>query len=206
MSVARPTVIRMTITIEPATAARWDDAASALTGGGDGKTCWCQWWYLPNAEWSATSVDARRDRLHDELAEGPPRALVAYVDGEAAGWCRVAPRVEQARLLRTRLLAASDVPKDATDAWAITCLVVRGEHRGKGVAQAMVGAAIGFAAEQGAAVVEGYPIDTSDGKKRGNELYHGTLSMFLEEGFVEVARSKPDRPIVRLDVRERNGA
>ncbi|MGO7259099.1 N-acetyltransferase, partial [Rhizobium brockwellii] len=35
----------------------------------------------------------------------------------------------------------------------------------------------------------------------GAELYPGTLSMFLDAGFAEVARRLPARPVVRLECR-----
>jgi hypothetical protein len=44
-----------TITIEPATSDRFDDAQHALTGGGDGASCQCAWWTLTNAQWQASS-------------------------------------------------------------------------------------------------------------------------------------------------------
>ena len=72
-----------TITIEPATPGRFDDVEHALTGGGDGRSCQCQWWTLTNAQWQATTTEEREQLLRDEVTTGPPPGLVAYVDGEA---------------------------------------------------------------------------------------------------------------------------
>jgi len=47
------------ITIEPVSADRFDDAQHALTGGGDGRSCQCQWWMMPNKEFNATTTDDR---------------------------------------------------------------------------------------------------------------------------------------------------
>src|SRR5688572_6086333 len=99
----RSTVERMPkITIEPATGDRFDDAQHALTGGGDGRSCQCQWWLLTNKDWESTSQSERERMLRTELDAGPPPALIAYVDGEPAGWVRVGPRTKQIRLGRTR--------------------------------------------------------------------------------------------------------
>ncbi len=103
MSGGTATVYDMTeIVIEPATADRFDDAEHALTGGGDGASCQCQWWPLTNAELNATTQQEREDLLAANLAETPSPALIAYVDGEAAGWVRVGPRTILRRLPRTR--------------------------------------------------------------------------------------------------------
>ncbi|MBD8023839.1 GNAT family N-acetyltransferase [Microbacterium gallinarum] len=189
------------ITIEPATPARFDDAQHALTGGGDGRHCQCQWWTITNAQFNALSTDERRELLRDEIESGPPPALIAYVDGEAAGWVRVGPRTAQVRLSRTKLFAASEEPWNDDTVWAVSCFVVRKEHRGAGLNAQLLDAAIAFARDGGARVVEAYPVDPTLGRKKSsNDLYHGVVSTFLSAGFREIARPSPDRPIMALDL------
>ena len=86
MSVTRRTVGSMTeIVIAPASADRFADAEHALTGGGDGASCWCQWWMLAPKDFDTTSQAERRERLRMDLTAAVPSAIIAYVDGEAAG-------------------------------------------------------------------------------------------------------------------------
>ena len=73
---------------------------------------------------------------------------------------------------------------------------MRGE-RGRGVANALLEAAVAFAAEQGATAVEGYPKDTEGARKHANEMFVGSMSMFAEAGFTEAGRRSPTRPIMR---------
>lgn len=186
------------ITIRPATTERFADAEHALTGGGDGGSCWCQWFMLTGREFDDTSRDEKRERLRGDLATAPASALIAYVDDEPAGWVKVSPRPEQPRLARTRNVASSPEPLDAPDVWAITCFVVRREHRKQGLNARLLDAAVRHAREHGARVVEGYPIDTDAKKTSTNELFHGALSTFLGAGFTEVARPGAARPIVSL--------
>lgn len=189
-----------TITTRPATAKRWDDVVAAMTGGGDGGNCRCRWFHLTSAQWQATSVSERRAALEAEVAAGPPRGLVAYVDGAPAGWLRVAPRVEQGRITRSRIPRASAVPMRDPSVWAITCAQVRREHRGLGVVGVLVAGAIAFAREQGASVLEAYPIDTTVAQVSDDDLYHGPASAFLAHGFTEVARPAPARPVLSLSL------
>ncbi|WP_434811846.1 GNAT family N-acetyltransferase [Microbacterium sp. bgisy189] len=186
------------ITIRPATTERFADAEHALTGGGDGGSCWCQWFMLTGREFDDTSRDEKRERLRGDLATAPTSALIAYVDDEPAGWVKVSPRPAQPRLARTRNVASSPEPLDAPDVWAITCFVVRREHRKQGLNARPLDAAVRHAREHGARVVEGYPIDTDAKKTSTNELFHGALSTFLDAGFTEVARPGAARPIVSL--------
>ncbi|GAA1948448.1 GNAT family N-acetyltransferase [Microbacterium deminutum] len=194
-----------TITIEPATADRFEDAQHALSGGGDGASCQCAWWTITNTQWQQTTRDERKTLLEHEMAEAPPPALIAYVDGEAAGWIRVGPRTRQVRLARTKEFTGHSVePWDDESVWAVTCFVVRREHRGEGLNSRLLHAAIEFARAHGARVIEAYPtepIDPATGKNKPvNNLFRGIVSTFASAGFREVARPKPDRAIVSLDL------
>jgi len=187
----------VTITTEVATTARWDDVQRALTGGGDGASCQCIWPMLSNKDWNETTVPQRTEMLRDEIDAGPPPGLIAYVDDEAAGWIRIGPRTSQARIARTRMITtASDEPFDDESVWAVSCFVVRREHRGSGLTLELLRAAVDHAAAAGARVVEGYPVDTRGEKKRTNDLFHGTLETFLAAGFTTRAEMKPGRTLV----------
>ncbi len=186
------------IRIAEASVVRFDDVEHALTGGGDGASCWCQWWMLRAKDFSASSRDERRELLRSDLEAPVASALLAYVNGEAAGWVKVSPRPAQPRLSRTRNLQQSPEPFDDASVWAITCFVVRREHRGAGVANRLLAAAVDHARAHGARVIEGYPIDTDRTKASSNDLFHGALSSFADAGFTEVARPAPARPIVSL--------
>src|SRR6187431_290916 len=189
-----------TITIEPATPDRFDDVEHALTGGGDGRSCQCQWWTLTNAQFQETSAEERQELLRDEVTTGPPPGLIAYVDGEAAGWVRVGPRTGQARLARTKnYTSSSEEAWDDDSVWAVTCFVVRREHRRQGLNARLLDAAVEHARTHGARLIEAYPIDPDVGtKKPANDMYHGVWSTFADAGFREVARPRPDVVVVSL--------
>ena len=188
-----------TITTELATTARWDDVQHALTGGGDGASCQCIWPVLSNKDWNTTTTPQRTEIFRAEIDEGPPPGIVAYVDGEAAGWIRIGPRTRQARVARTRTIAAASTePFDDESVWAVTCFVVRREHRGGGLNLELLRAAVEYARESGARLIEGYPVDTRGEKQRSNDLFHGTLGTFLAAGFMERAELRPGRTLVTL--------
>ena len=186
------------IEILPASGDRFDDVEHALTGGGDGGSCWCQWWMLRAKEFDATTNDERRALLRDDVTASPASGLVVYVDGTAVGWVKVSPRPEQPRLARTRNFQLSPEPFDDPTVWAITCFVVRREYRRQGLSERLLDAAVDHARTHGARIVEGYPVDTDATRASSNSLFHGALSTFLGAGFAEVARPTPSRPIVSL--------
>ena len=191
------------IRIEAAAGIPWADVEHAFTGGGDGGSCWCQWFTIPRRSFSAATTDERRELLAREVAAPVSPGLVAYVDNEAAAWMRVGPRADLPTLLRSRVVTAgSGEPVDDRRVWAITCFVVRREHRGRGVAKRLVDAGVAFAASHGARVVEAYPFDTDTdtGARRVNDLYVGTVRLFGDRGFVETSRPTAARVVMTRDL------
>jgi ribosomal protein S18 acetylase RimI-like enzyme len=81
----------------------------------------------------------------------------------------------------------------------VVCFVVPSAHRGRGVARALLRGAIEHAAAHGAVALEAYPVDEED-RSDASFLWNGVLSMFEREGFVEVARRRPERPVVRKEL------
>jgi len=182
--------------IQPATADRWLDVEDLFGANGAYSGCWCTFYRLTGREFSAAAGARAKGMLSELVAAGPAPGLLAYVDGEVAGWCALAPREEYGRVLRSPLVKPLD-PGD-TGVWSITCFFVRKSHRRTGVADALLGAAVAHAAGQGARVVEGYPVEP--GEDRSADLYPGTIGMFRRVGFSELRRSTPRRVVMRRNV------
>ena len=191
----------MATRITPASQVEWDDVVHALTGGGDGASCSCQWFPMSRPEFDAASREERRERLRAEIAQtSPAPGLVAFVDGQAAGWVRIGPRTSQGRLVNTRMVKAAAEPADDPAVWAVSCLVVRREFRGQGLAGDLVGAAVAFAQSHGARLVEAYPIDTDRRASSSNELFVGSVRLFERAGFRLTARPTPARAVMAREL------
>jgi ribosomal protein S18 acetylase RimI-like enzyme len=88
-------------------------------------------------------------------------------------------------------------PVDDQSVWSIVCFVVPSEYRGQGVARALLQGAIEYAKKCGAAMVEAYPVD-KPARANDESMWFGAKSMYDKAGFEEVARRKPQRPVVRI--------
>jgi GNAT superfamily N-acetyltransferase len=192
----------MSITVLPATPGRWPDveAIFGAKGCSVARGCWCMHYRRSGSAPSLSSV-ARRSRAHRAglkalIDTGRPPGLVAYRGEIPVGWVSLAPREEFARLVRSPVMK----PVDDKPVWSIICFVVPAEHRGQGVARALLQGAIAYAREHGATVVEAYPVDKRD-QSKDDAMWFGAKSMYDHAGFEEVARRKPTRPVVRLDLR-----
>ena len=142
-----------------------------------------------------------RDALHQEMTSAAVApGLIAYVDDHPVGWTRVRPRSRSPGVRGNKALARV-LTEDDAGVWWVTCFVVDSRHRRLGVGSALLQAAVTFAGEHGATAVEGHPVDVAALKAArvgGSALYTGTGAMFAAAGFVEVARTYPSRPVMRL--------
>lgn len=192
-----------TPSVVPATPDRWPDVTTLLGGDGD-RGCWCQYWRLSSSDYSHRGPGAGPRLMRARLEEAPAPGMLAYVDGEPAGWCGIGPRAEMERLARSRT-----IPKvDDRPVWSIVCFLVRVGFRRRGVARALLDGVIDYARAQGVAGLEAYPIDAEGRRVDVAFAYVGTTSMFEAAGFrrvVETASRSARRPrwIVRLDLDER---
>jgi GNAT superfamily N-acetyltransferase len=192
----------MDVEVAPATESRWPDVDTVFGTRGDPARCWCQWFFAGAEVRGGAVAERNREALRTQVRTGPPPGVLAYRDGEPVGWCAVAPRPTYTRLPRTEVLRGTPAAELADpDVWSVTCFVVRVGHRRGGLSRALLEGAVRLAREGGARVVEGYAVDVA--AKPGTssaELYHGPLSTFLAAGFREVARPRPARPVVRLEL------
>jgi len=113
--------------IIPVSETPWDDVVQVFGTRGDPAGCWCQYFKVSNKEWNGDPRAKFRELLRQQAyREGPGPGLVAYADGEPAGWCAVEPRSRYPRILSSRIaLSGRQDPDDDESVWAITCLVVR---------------------------------------------------------------------------------
>lgn len=182
----------MSITVGSATARRWEDVVRVFAGRG-GSTCWCQ-------RFRRTDGKQKPTALHDEIEQADvPVGLIAYVDGEPAGWSRVVLRTSLRGIAENRALHRLYARDDADPAWWISCFAVRRAHRGDGVGVALLRYATQFACGQGGVVLDGHPVDVQQlrGRPSPAALFTGTMSMFAAAGFHEIGRTYPSRPVMR---------
>jgi GNAT superfamily N-acetyltransferase len=188
----------MAIEVLPASADRWADVERVMRTPGDPEVCWCQVFRVPREDWDARPVEANRDDLRALVTEGLRPGLVAYDDGEPVGWCSVGPLEQFVRLASSPFIAAARPDgDDLAGRWSVTCFVVTEPARGSGLVGTLLDAAVAFAREQGAAGIEGLPLDVSAAEHvTPDHLFGGTLATFEAAGFEAGERVGPDRVLV----------
>jgi GNAT superfamily N-acetyltransferase len=187
---------RASVEFHPATPDRWRDLEKLFGPRGACAGCWCMWARLPRAQFHAGMGAANRRALRRVVGSGEPPGILAYVDGEPAGWCGLGPRADFRRLETSKVMA----PVDDRPAWSVVCFFVARPHRRKGLSVRLLREAVRHAAARGATIVEGYPTE-AHAKASDAFVWTGLASAFERAGFREVARRSRTRPIMRRVIR-----
>ena len=154
---------------------------------------WCRcvaWWVSTWDGWGERTAEENA-ALRESLCDGGEYdGLLAFDGDRPVGWCQLGPRD---RLLK--LVEQLELEPDPS-VWAVTCFLVAPTHRRRGVAAALLEAAIAAAREAGAHRLEGYPRGTADGP---GEMWTGAPALYVDAGFHLLRPGSPRSVVASLD-------
>ena len=145
--------------------------------------CWCMYWRNRSLEHG----EPKKRAMAALVRAGREPGLLAYDEGVPVGWVSVAPREEFEALLRSPQHRPQEEERGV---WSIVCFAVDRDAQGRGVAGALLEAALDHACARGAAAVEAYPHASNP------SYYTGSLDLFRARGFRTV-RETTKRVVVR---------
>jgi len=157
------------------------------------------WWRLKRSEFEKQKGEGNKKVLKKIVDSGEVPGLLAYANCQPIAWCSVAPRESYPVLERSRTLKRID----DQPVWSVVCFFVAKPFRRKGVTVKLLRAAVEYAKEQGAKIVEGYPVEPKKTRMPDAFAWTGPVSSFRKAGFVEVLRRSETRPIMRYFIKER---
>ena len=159
-----------------------------------GRGCWCMYPRLTDAQLrelpgSGSATQRQRDAMTQLARRRRAPGLLAFEGDEPVGWVAIAPRTELGRIESSRT-----TPRvDDEDVWVIPCITVRKTSRGRGIAVALIQAAVAYAAEHGAPAVEAYP-RAGGGRTGDDNAFFGTEPLFRRAGFQVVREPLDNAP------------
>jgi ribosomal protein S18 acetylase RimI-like enzyme len=194
----------MALTLRPLTPGRWPDLETlfAARGCSVARGCWCMYYRVSGKGGLTRPGDGQRRSAKEALRAladaDPPAGLIGYRGKTPVGWISLGPREDFAKLRKSPVMK----PVDERPVWSIVCFVVPSEFRRQGVARELLHEAIAYARKRGVTLLEAYPVDR-DQPSAAEAPWFGSQRMFDDAGFGEVARRRPDRPIMRLELAKR---
>jgi ribosomal protein S18 acetylase RimI-like enzyme len=179
----------------PLTRERWEDFETLFGPKGACAGCWCMYWRLPRSQFNAKIGDNNRLAMQALVADGVRPGLLAYQSQQAVGWVSLGSREQFLPLERSRTLhRVDDQP-----VWSLVCFYIDKAFRRQGLMLALIRAGAVYAAQEGAAVLEAYPVATPPGQMLPPFTnYMGMEHVFTQAGFERVAQTTGRRVIMRL--------
>ena len=132
---------------------------------------------------SSLSTSDRIDYMRRLCAGEPGPGVLAYVDGQVAGWCSIAPKSTYRALVNSRTIPHIE----DGESWSAVCFVVRPGFRRRGLMHELLDGAVAHARALGAPVIESYPVDPGGERVDQVSGYVGTVRLFEAHGFERVA-------------------
>jgi GNAT superfamily N-acetyltransferase len=134
--------------------------------------------------WRASLGEPNRVAFERLVTSGEVHGILAFEGNEPVGWCSIGPRGDFPALERSRVLQT----EWASTTWSVTCFFIPTKHRGKGVATAMLEAAVELARSRGATAIEGYPqkMLASGAQLPGPFAWTGVPALFERCGFERI--------------------
>src|SRR5262245_31899196 len=167
----------------------------------DSSVCWCLSHRLDSKTNRELIGRARGEYVRELVGRKVAPGVLAYEDGEVAGWAAVAPRSALPFARSTKIPHVDRLP-----VWSVWCIRVRPGHRGRGISRDLLEGAVAYARSQGAPAIEGYPVDNRGAKVDLTMAYVGTRRLFEDAGFTKAADTGSvaggfPRVLMRLDLR-----
>lgn len=181
------------LTFKAVTPKVWPNLEALFEEPGIQDGCWCMYWRIRRADCQRQYGAGNKQAFKTIVESGQVPGILAYLKGKPIGWCAIAPRETTPTLERSRTLKRID----DQPVWSITCFFVSKAYRRQGLTENLIEAAIAYAQERGAHIVEAYPLLSEITKLLPYERYMGIQSTFERVGFKEVVRRTDRRPIMR---------
>ena len=183
----------------PLTPDRWDHFEDLFGERGAYGGCWCMWWRKTRRQFEQDGNEGNRADMRSLVEQGLVPGMLAYKRERAIGWCSIAPREQFGSLERSPVLRRLD----DEPVWSLVCLFVEDEFRREGVAEALVAAALEYAIDQGAEIVEAYPTTSGSADLPPVTSYMGFAPLFERLGFEVCAQPSQSKLVMRFSARKK---
>ena len=183
----------MKITVATLSIDNWKDFEKLFGPHGACAGCWCMYWRLPKKTWKENQGAGNKRKIKQLTTGGNFTGLIAYVDGEPAGWCSLGPREDFPTLEKSKILGRVDDQR----VWSIVCFYINKDYRRQGVSELILEKVVDYARKKKINLLEAYPVIPNKENYPATFAYTGFYNSFVKAGFKEVIRRSPTRPIMR---------
>ena len=186
------------LTFKPLTINEWPDFLLLFEEPGPQQGCWCMYWRIKREDCHHQFGEGNMLAFKQIVEMGKVPGILAYLGERPVGWCSIAPRQEFSVLARSPTLKRVDCQL----VWSIICFFISKPYRRKGMTSILLQAAIKYARNNGAKIIEACPLNSEIARYLPYERFMGIESTFKRAGFEVAVRRSDRRPVMRYQIGE----
>jgi GNAT superfamily N-acetyltransferase len=159
------------------------ECGSAFADNPEWAKCYCHFYHVPRAiDWPALSAPQNRTAMQARIEVGAMEGILALDGVEVVGWLNAQPRHALPHCFDRMRSEPTPLPCEAFEAAVIVCFVVAPQRRRQGISRVLLAGALASLAARGFKLVDAFPFK-SGASDLAADHYHGSLSLFLDQGF-----------------------
>lgn len=155
-------------------------------------------WRAPygGARFAEDKGEPNRRKLASLVKQGHARGCLAYDGDMPVGWISADFAERFPYFERSR-----NFPAPPPSTFVVTCFFVPAKQRGRGIATALLRAAVALAKSLGAHRVHGFPVEPNGKTVAAAFAWTGVPALFESAGFTRVAHETTGKPYYALHLR-----
>lgn len=177
------------LAFKPVTRATKADFEALFESPGGPSYCWCMYTRITKDEAKSANSDAkaRKPMMMQRIDHGIPVGLLGYDHGEPIAWVSIAPRDTFPRLKGPEAGEGEKI-------WSLTCMYIKRQRRGEGIGHQLIEAAVRYARNRKADIVEAYAVHPDSPSYRNM----GFVSAYERAGFKTAGSLGTRRTVMRV--------
>jgi GNAT superfamily N-acetyltransferase len=172
----------------------WKAFENLFGGHGACGGCWCMTPRLSSAAYSKNKGEINKQLFKNLVKADEKLGIMAYHRGEPIAWCSISPKPRLLDMKNSRIMKLTATQ----DTWSIVCLFIKKEYRRKGVSSLIIKKAAEYAFQNGAKVVEAYPVQAKVEKVPDAFIWNGIWSAYEKAGFKKIKQVSETKVIAAL--------
>ena len=152
--------------------------------------CYCHYYQVPKTTpWASLAASSNRRAMGARIDVGEMEGMLAYEGADVVGWVNAQARHKLPHCFARMGVAPTPLPCKPYEAAAIVCFVIAPTRRRRGIARALLRAALESFAARGFKLVDAFPFKSGDSLLAADH-FHGPLSLYLDAGFSVLGENK----------------
>lgn len=172
----------------------WKDLEILFGEKGACGGCWCMHPRLSGGIYNENKGEGNKKLFHQLVNKQEPLGILVYDGKLPIAWCSISPKPTLMLMKNSRIMNMT--PRE--DTWSIVCLFIKKEYRKKHLSSFVISKAVEYAFQNGAQLVEAYPLVSKKDKIPDAFAWTGIWKSYKNAGFKKIKQVSETKLIMSI--------